>query len=219
MSAASGTDAGEIHPIQSGWLTCSMLLQVVNRLQRELETVLSNYRVLEKRLEAEGIDLRSISQLSPLSTDTECAPTMPWFRLAAHTSARRVQPDCMPSSRSGCTSKHGLKHLCDIAQVGVRRAQPALSRPRQPGALPERQQWQFATQQYAERPRDAHRPLPQRRQLRHDDLVTSRPALWFCCNGTGSSRLCFRSHSPENFVSARRRSMEGLSFCLHAQGG
>ena len=48
--------------------------QVVNRLQRELETVLSNYRVLEKRLEAEGIDLRSISQLSPLSTDTECAP-------------------------------------------------------------------------------------------------------------------------------------------------
>ena len=50
-----------------------MSRQVVNRLQRELETVLSNYRVLEKRLEAEGIDLRSISQLSPLSTDTECA--------------------------------------------------------------------------------------------------------------------------------------------------
>ena len=47
---------------------------MVNRLQRELETVLSNYRVLEKRLEAEGIDLRSISQLSPLSTDTECGP-------------------------------------------------------------------------------------------------------------------------------------------------
>ena len=48
--------------------------QVVNRLQRELETVLSNYRILEKRLEAEGIDLRSISQLAPLSTDTECVP-------------------------------------------------------------------------------------------------------------------------------------------------
>jgi len=68
-------------------------LQVVNRLQRELETVLSNYRVLEKRLEAEGIDLRSISQLSPLSTDTECAPTMTWFHVAAHTSARHMQSD------------------------------------------------------------------------------------------------------------------------------
>jgi hypothetical protein len=54
-------------------LTCWALNgQVVNRLQRELETVLSNYRILEKRLEAEGIDLRSISQLAPLSTDTEC---------------------------------------------------------------------------------------------------------------------------------------------------
>ena len=50
---------------------------MVNRLQRELETVLSNYRILEKRLEAEGIDLRSISQLAPLSTDTECVAGPP----------------------------------------------------------------------------------------------------------------------------------------------
>ena len=56
----------------------------MNRLQRELETVLSNYRVLEKRLEAEGIDLRSISQLSPLSTDTECAPPGVASCVAAH---------------------------------------------------------------------------------------------------------------------------------------
>jgi len=45
--------------------------QVVNRLQRELEAVLRNYHVLEQRLEAEGISVRSITQLAPLNTTTE----------------------------------------------------------------------------------------------------------------------------------------------------
>ena len=47
--------------------------QVVNRLQRELEAVVRNYHVLERRLEAEGINVSTISQLEPLSTNTECA--------------------------------------------------------------------------------------------------------------------------------------------------
>ena len=46
--------------------------QVVNRLQRELEVVVRNYHVLEHRLEAEGISVSSISQLEPISTNTEC---------------------------------------------------------------------------------------------------------------------------------------------------
>lgn len=50
------------------------LVQVVNRLQRELEAVVRNYHVLEHRLEAEGISVSSISQLGPISTNTECAP-------------------------------------------------------------------------------------------------------------------------------------------------
>lgn len=45
--------------------------QVVNRLQRELEAVVRNYHVLEHRLEAAGISVSSISQLEPISTNTE----------------------------------------------------------------------------------------------------------------------------------------------------
>lgn len=45
--------------------------QVVNRLQRELEAVVRNYHVLEHHLEAEGISVSSITQLEPISTNTE----------------------------------------------------------------------------------------------------------------------------------------------------
>ena len=48
-------------------------IQVVNRLQRELEAVVRNYHVLEHRLEAEGISVSSISNMEPISTNTECA--------------------------------------------------------------------------------------------------------------------------------------------------
>lgn len=52
-------------------------MQVVNRLQRELEAVVRNYHVLEHHLEAEGISVSSITQLEPISTNTECAQNPP----------------------------------------------------------------------------------------------------------------------------------------------
>jgi len=43
---------------------------VVNRLQRQLETLLSNYRVLEARLEAGGVSTKAL-QIQPMDIDLE----------------------------------------------------------------------------------------------------------------------------------------------------
>jgi coiled-coil domain-containing protein 6 len=43
---------------------------IVNRLQRQLEQLMSNYRVLEQRLEARGLSLRDIG-MQPHELPTE----------------------------------------------------------------------------------------------------------------------------------------------------
>jgi coiled-coil domain-containing protein 6 len=44
---------------------------IVNRLQRQLEQLLTSYRVLEQKLEARGISVKELGNCPPIDTDTE----------------------------------------------------------------------------------------------------------------------------------------------------